>query len=48
MSTRIAELLGRSMLPLGTLTLLAGTIYFGPWFLLVGALVAWRLAGRYL
>jgi hypothetical protein len=35
------------MLPLLTLGLLGSTLLWGPWALLLGALLAWKAAGRY-
>jgi len=35
------------MLPLVALLLLLATTWFGPWGLLVAALICWRAAGRF-
>lgn len=45
-AARWSELPGRTFLPLLVLTLLLGTVLWGPWVGLVLAVVAWQLAGR--
>ena len=43
----LANAAGRSLFPLATLAILAGTLAWGPWVSLVLALVTWRLVVRH-
>ena len=45
--TKIGLLLGRSLFPLVTFLILAGTLLWGPWISLALALLTWRLVVKF-
>lgn len=43
----LAALCGRSLFPLLTVSILLGTLVWGPWVTLALALLTWNLVGRF-